>query len=690
MRRVTVAGVKRRASRYRAVLAPRRRLRQLLRRPPRSVLGSGFDTGSPADFEKWLTRIGGRNVAGYPETWKVRTDLPIEPTARVAAVVHVFFPELLDDLLARLRHIPVAFDLLVTNASGDELSIDPGLVPRMAAMRIFDVPNHGRDILPLVHLVNAGLLDPYELVVKVHTKKSVWREAHALAGSGDSWREEILEGILGSDEGVASILDAMASRPSLGIVTSNGSVLGAEEWGDNQPVARALLRRIELAVDEPGLTFAAGSSYWIRGFLLQGLRCLNLSAADFEPEAGQVNGTTAHAVERIIGLLAQESGSTVEDVTSATRPGHSAMTGGWSRFGVASPRLPRARVVPFFLPQFHPIPENDRWWGTGFTEWTNVASARPVYAGHHQPKIPRDLGFYDLRLHEVRAQQARLASAHGVEGFMYYYYWFAGKRLLEKPIEDLTKGDVDLPFCIMWANENWTRRWDGRTADVLIGQDYDSVPAELFIDDVMEFLKDPRYLKIDGRCLLSIYRPGQMHNFSEIVAGWRKRAKEEGIELHVVTVDVARGFDALEDPADAGLDGMMDFPPHNCLWSWVDHEGLGVHPRFTGNLLSYSRLVEAAEGKLRAGLADGSFPGVMVTFDNTARRQWAGDVWIGSNPYTFRRWLAEAVRAVAHRPSEERLVFVNAWNEWAEGAVLEPSDRFGSTYLLAMRDVLHG
>jgi len=155
-------------------------------------------------------------------------------------------------------------------------------------------------------------------------------------------------------------------------------------------------------------------------------------------------------------------------------------------------------------------------------------------------------------------------------------------------------------------------------------------------------------------------------------------------------VDVAKEFDALEgSPEEAGLDGLMGFPPHNCLWSWLPHEGLGVDSRFTGNLLSYRDLVQDAERRLARGVDDGSFPGVMVTFDNTARRQWNSDLWFGSNPYTFRRWLAAAVRAVAHREASERVVFINAWNEWAEGAVLEPSDRFGSTFLLAVRDVVH-
>jgi len=687
-RRVTMAAVRRRLSRYRAAIAPRRRLRRIFGRPELSVIGPIAAPASPADFGMWLSRIGGRNVAGHPESWKLRTDLPLESPSRVAAVVHVYYANLLPEILRNLESIPVEFDLFVTNASGRVVSIDPDRIALLQNVRVLDVANHGRDILPLVSLVNAGLLDPYELIVKVHTKESAWRAQHDLGGSGAAWRDELLGGLLGTSANVERILSAFAERPELGVITSGGSVLGPEYWGDNQAVAHTLMRRIELGFDESQLRFPAGSMYWIRGFLLQGLRALNLSAADFEKEAGQVNSTTAHALERMVGLLTAEAGQSVEEAGPALA--NAPTSESWHRFRRDSARLPRARVLPFYLPQFHPIPENDRWWGTGFTEWTNVSAARPVFAGHHQPKVSRDMGFYDLRLDLVRDQQVDLAREHGVSGFMYYYYWFAGKRMLQLPVEQLAAGDGDFPFCIMWANENWTRRWDGRSDDVLIGQDYDKVPAETFIDDILPFLLDDRYLKVDGRPLLSVYRPGQMADFPAVVKAWRKRASEHNLELHVVSVDVAKEFDALEgSPEEAGLDGLMGFPPHNCLWSWLPHEGLGVDSRFTGNLLSYRDLVHDAERRLARGVDDGSFPGVMVTFDNTARRQWNSDLWFGSNPYTFRRWLAAAVRAVAHREASERVVFINAWNEWAEGAVLEPSDRFGSTFLLAVRDVVH-
>jgi lipopolysaccharide biosynthesis protein len=471
------------------------------------------------------------------------------------------------------------------------------------------------------------------------------------------------------------------------LVTADDSILGPDFWGDNEDKVANLLRRIELTITPERLRFAAGSMYWVRGFVLQGLRALNLTSDDFEAEAGQVNATTAHAVERAIGVLTGEAGLTLVGPRALKQP----------RSRESYKRLdghtlqPRARIVPFYLPQFHPIPENDRWWSKGFTEWTNVTAATPVYQGHYQPRLPRDLGFYDLRLDEVRRTQLSLAEASGVSGFMYYYYWFAGRRLLNAPIEALAASDIPQPFCIMWANENWTRRWDGRESDVLIAQDYEGVPSHQFIEDILPFLVDERYMTIDGRKIVAIYKPGLIPELAEVVATWRHRARSAGVgELFIMNVDFGTDFGGADRKPLPGLDASFGFPPHNHVWHWLPHAGLGVHPAFRGNILSYESLAEHAEGQLRAGSDPAFFPGVMVTFDNTPRRQWAPDIWYGANPYTFRRWLATAVESVQDRTPDQRVIFINAWNEWAESAVLEPTDRFGRTFLLAVRDAVVG
>lgn len=676
-----------RAAWARRHLRPRTRWREWRRRQRR---GAPLWRGWPADFNEWVRRSRGRHAGAFPDEWRSREDLPIANPSRLGVVVHVFYPELLDELLDRIRMIPVDYDLLITTVANEPIVL-PSDMGLLRNARIFGMKNRGRDILPLVSLVNAGLLDPYELVLKVHTKRSAWRATHgAFAGDGEQWRTGLIDALLGDPSSVKRVLSAFAEQSDLGLVTADGSVLGAEYWGDNQAHVANLLRRLELEMEPSKLRFAAGSMYWVRAFALQGLKAFDLTSADFEPEEGQVNLTTAHAIERVLGFVLTEAGLSLAACSALGEP---STADRWRRFGAdGEPVQSRARIVPFYLPQFHPIPENDRWWGNGFTEWTNVTAARPVYRGHYQPRLPRTLGFYDLRLDEVRRAQYTMSTDHGIEGFMYYYYWFAGKRLLDAPLEALLKSDLPQPFCIMWANENWTRRWDGRDDDVLIAQDSAPASAHGFIDDILPFLSDDRYMTIAGRRIVAIYRPGLITDLKQVIATWRQRARAEGLgELFVMNVDVHREFHGLEGTlADHGLDASLGFPPHNHLFRWRSLDDLDVDRRFHGNILSYEELVRGAERRLRSGLAPNMYPGSMVAFDNTPRRQWTSDMWYGSNPYTFRRWLESAVQAVRDRDPDQRMVFINAWNEWAEAAALEPNDRFGLTYLLAVRDVAAG
>ena len=650
----------------------------------------------PAGIRRWLDRRDGRLKANLPREWRqALSPARGNPAPRVAVVIHVFYVDLLDDILRRLAFIPVPFDVLITNSSGQRLDIDVSSLPGVNSVVVLEVENRGRDILPMIRLVNAGLLEPYELILKVHTKMSPWRQSHpTLGGTGSEWREEFLDQLAGSKDGIRRILAAFADDPSLGLLTADGSVRGSDFWGSNAEIARDLMTRLQLPLTESELRFPSGSMYWVRSFVLQGLRALDLTDVDFEPEAGQIDMTTAHAVERIVGVLAVEAGLKVAELQALPPVGSTVESGGtmsrWRRYRPDGDVVPRARVIPFYLPQFHAFAENNEWWGDGFTEWSNVAAAQPAFRGHNQPFLPADLGFYDLTSPPVRHAQYTLAKRAGIEGFMYYYYWFAGRRLMSSPIESHLDGREDEPFCIMWANENWSRRWDGRDDDILIAQDYETVPATQFIHDVMPMLLDPRYIRRQGRPILAVYRLSQIPDFTAVLDEWRKAAREAGAgELEILSVDVGEQFDGIGlDGAVSGVDGTLDFPPHRMHRGALDRTDLDFDERFAGNTYTYDSMVESAEADLREGVGAQHYPGVMVNYDNTARRQWMPELWYGANPYTFHRWLQTAVEAVQERPAEDRIVFVNAWNEWAEGAVLEPSQRFASTYLLAVRSVV--
>lgn len=636
---------------------------------PRAQLAR--DRSRPSSFPAWERRLEGARFVGFPTHWRERSG-PTTPAA-IAVVLHCHYPELLDELLAALQAVPEPFDLYVTNSSGEAI---PGARLRAAGAahaEVLTVENHGRDIWPLVQVVNAGILDPYDVVLKVHTKRSEWREAHGeLGGSGAEWRDELVRALLESPAQVAAILEAMRRDRSIGIVTADGSVAGPEHWGSNLDLVLGLLERLSMPLEPDALRFPAGSMYWIRGFLLQALRAFRIDRDDFEPEDGQIDGTAAHAIERIIGIGAREAGLAVLDRRELALRDRGSVDG---------------RVIAFYLPQFHRTAENDRWWGAGFTEWANVAKARPLYPGHPVPLQPGELGFYDLASDEVRERQRELGAAHGVAGLMYYHYWFAGRRILGLPIQRLADGDVDQPFCVMWANENWTRRWDGLDSSVLIGQDYDRVPPTAFIDDILPMLRDPRWLRVDGAAIVAVYKLGDVPEPAATIAHWRERARAEGAgELHVLAVDVGEAMGGLpRDRLDGIADGTLTFAPHNLPWVRSERAG-EVDDRFTGSLMAYRATADAAIAQL-GDLDERHYPGVMVTFDNTARKQWNPMAFTGANPFTFRRWLAAALEAQADRPADRRIVFVNAWNEWAESAVLEPTEQYGRTFLLACRQV---
>ena len=349
--------------------------------------------------------------------------------------------------------------------------------------------------------------------------------------------------------------------------------------------------------------------------------------------------------------------------------------------------LDAVRLIAFFLPQFHPIPENDRWWGKGFTEWTNVTRARPNFVGHQQPHLPADLGFYDLRLAETRQAQADLARDYGIHGFCYYYYWFGGKRLLNRPLDEiLASGRPEFPFCICWANESWSRRWDGRESDILIAQQHSETDDLAFIRHLLPLLRDPRYIRIHGRPLILVYRIELFPDPARTAEVWREYCLRAGLgEIFLACV---QSFGLAADPRDFGFDAVVEFPPHD-LSVPVDLKPPMENPDFTGHVYDYRA---TAECFMRRPLPEHRFfRTAMPSWDNTARRQDAGAIFLGSTPQLYEQWLSiliEQTRVL--NPPGERFVFINAWNEWAEGNHLEPDLRYGHGYLEATRAALGG
>lgn len=349
--------------------------------------------------------------------------------------------------------------------------------------------------------------------------------------------------------------------------------------------------------------------------------------------------------------------------------------------------LNRVRTIAFHLPQFHTIAENDRWWGPGFTEWTNVSRALPNYRGHYQPHVPADLGFYDLSNPEAMRRQADLARRYGIGGFCHYFYWFTGgRRVLEAPLEPLLdSAEGDFPFCLCWANENWTRTWDGQERDVLLAQTYEPGDAEASIAAIEPYLTRPNYIRVDGRPLLLIYRPGLLPDARAWAEIWREHCRKAGVgEIYLAFVESFEKAGGRTDPANLGFDASVEFPPAGA-GALIHPPGPLYNPRFTGRVNDYRQMVRTFLDTTQLGHK--RFRGVMPSWDNTPRRQDGGWVYQHATPGAFQAWTEAAFEDTRRQNfGDERIVFINAWNEWGEGAHLEPDQRFGHAWLEAVKN----
>lgn len=533
--------------------------------------------------------------------------------ARVLVVAHVYYPDVWPDIEDRLDRIPEPYDLVVSLVDGRADSLAPGIRERIPGAMIHHVENRGRDLGSLVELANAGLFDGYDAILKVHTKRSPHHS------DGDGWRGALLDGLLPSPEGIGCILELLRLDRSVGLVVPSGSLRGSEAWGANRRLVEALAARIPFAFNPDALRYPAGSMYWTRPWALRRLADLRLGPEHFEPEAGHVDASTAHALERFVGVAAQASGLDVVDSRDVTSRLHRSDRDGGRR----------PKVLAFYLPP---------------PDWARVDSAGPLYNGHAQPAEPGELGRYSLSDPVVFRRQAALAAEHGVDGFVMQLDPSL-RNLLDDP-------SIDFRFALCSEDEN------------------------VALDDILPALRDPRYVTVDGRPLLILDRIGHVETARATIGRWKERARADGLGgFHVLAILRSRDLPpGLEDV----VDGLVQFPTRTGLQS-VKHLAAGRAANHSGDIYSYDAAVDSFD------LALGPLPvyaTVMSGWDDTPRRGHAADVFHGANPLSFRRWLARA------STGDGPLLFVKAWNDWAEGAHLEPDARFGRAWLEAVRDAL--
>ena len=345
----------------------------------------------------------------------------------------------------------------------------------------------------------------------------------------------------------------------------------------------------------------------------------------------------------------------------------------------------KLKIICHYLPQYHSFPENDEWWGKGFTEWNNVTKATPHFIGHMQPKLPYDIGFYDLSIKENIIKQIKLAKQYGIYGFSIYYYWFNRHRLMEKPLDIiLDNKDLDINFCINWANENWTKRWDGGDKEILIKQDDDPENLKYCIQDMEKYIRDERYIKVKGKPLIIIYKPTLIPDIELMIDNWRKYLRDVGIgEAYIVAV---KTFE-ITDKYKQIFDGFIEFPPFGMEIQVMNNRLKYFNKKFKGVVYDYKKMVDEKTylRKFDYKLYRGIFP----AWDNTPRRQYTPDIFWGSTPDLYETWLEDlAEDTINNNNLDEKMIFVNAWNEWAEGACLEPDRNYGYAYIQATRNVL--
>ncbi|MBL7754696.1 MAG: glycoside hydrolase family 99-like domain-containing protein [Chitinophagaceae bacterium] len=368
------------------------------------------------------------------------------------------------------------------------------------------------------------------------------------------------------------------------------------------------------------------------------------------------------------------------------------------------------KPIAIHLPQFHPVPENDAWWGKGFTEWTNVVKGVPRFEGHYQPHLPADLGFYDLRLAEARLAQEALAKEYGVYGFCYYHYWFNGHRLLHEPLDrKLMNPKEDLPFMMCWANENWTRAWDGGDKQILLKQNYSEEDDRNHIRHLIPYFKDARYIRVNDKPIFAFYKPDLFPNMQRTLEIFREEARHEGIELHLIWFERWIGWHG-EDVNQMGFDAAIEFQPlSKSMKEFLEHRGTQqpVYRKLVKKLNSYKRRVykklnlrvspvkpkdqvisypDFVDFDLqRKNPLQKCYPGVSPMWDNSSRRvHLNATILDGSTPEHFRRWYHGKADRFEGIAGDDRFIFINAWNEWAEGNHLEPCQRWGKAYLEAL------
>ncbi|NDY57955.1 hypothetical protein G3N56_14560 [Desulfovibrio sulfodismutans] len=596
---------------------------------------------------------------------------------------HLFYQDMLPIIIDKLKNIPLPFDIFVSvpkevdnigiaNRLRHELDLAKNIV-------VETVTNKGRDVAPFIVQFGKRILT-YDYVLHIHTKQSLHNTTLK------SWGMDIFDLLLGSKVAVSQILVLLHDRAKIVYPAEQNVYLkNPTGWDGNYTLARDLLDRFtNIDINEfPAVEFAEGSMIWARTSALAEFLSLPLTWDDFPEEPIPADGTLAHALERLLFVL---SFDTPGDYFKLCKRDSINDFRFYEEQQDYSQSLVHTdiKVLAYYLPQFHPIPENDAWHGKGFTEWTKVKSATPLFAGHYQQHIPHsDIGYYLLDNPDILRKQADMMRKSGVHGLIFYHYWFTGKLILEEPATMLLQNpDIDIPFCFCWANENWTKCWDGNEKDILLEQKYSDEDAAMFIEYLIQFFKDPRYMKIDDRPVLYIYRPSSITDVKSYLRIWKEHCIQAGLKAPYVVAVLTRGA---ASPNEYGMDAGVE----RVLNDWGNgnipecKNLLNSYYTLEGSVLNYNDVANYYMNQI-PDMDFTYFRSLVPNFDNTARYAAKAILTHQVSPAKFQEWFERLITYAQTLPSDRQYIIVNAWNEWAEGAHLEPDTRFGYGFLNAI------
>jgi lipopolysaccharide biosynthesis protein/ubiquinone/menaquinone biosynthesis C-methylase UbiE len=619
---------------------------------------------------------------------EVPTDFP--HLGSIAIHLHLYYEDMLEQCIQHLANIPTEFDLFVSVSKDNktDVSLDRlrSSLPLLRNIIVQKTPNRGRDIAPFIIEFGQSMLK-YDFIAHMHTKKSL-HNPHL-----SDWFTEIMGALFRSPGDIYQILQLLAGdakfvypAPSLRILTDRYG------WGDNFSLARDVAAKFlkQRITQQSFVEFPQGTMFWAKSTALDDFLRLPFRYSDFPVEPIPADGTLAHALERLLFIASNKvpgRNYCIYTPTSVINEPY------YEKHVDYSERIVHdiVKVLAYYLPQFYPIPENDLWHGKGFTEWSNVRRTNPLFYGHYQQRIPHDdIGYYSLVTTDVLRQQSSWMKQAGVYGQVFYHYWFSGKLILEQPTQMLLQDtSIDMPFCFCWANENWTRKWDGNENEILLQQNYSADDAAEFIRYLIPFFKDARYIRIENRPVLFIYRPSSIPDFSIYQMVWQKVCEQNDIPTPYVVAVLTRGATS---PQTFGMDAGVERVLHDWTNGYVKNIKDTLHRYWdvNGSVLDYN---EVADFYINQPAKNDFtyFRSIIPSWDNTPRYGSEAYIIHNSTPKKFQQWLEHLVSDSEQRlPADRRFVLVNAWNEWAESASLDPDKQFGYAYLNSIGRALSG